>query len=311
MTINGLSDSEMVKLAQGLPPDLRCAWYVWGMEAYSRPPGLRRKLLKPMTRAATHRQLPTIKATVGHHARLLWRDLGDAINPPFDRFDYCVSQLPEEYDLLRRHRLFRKTAYHWGAVGALDDYVDIDAPVRPQGPDIQVGNSSTPVLNHLEAFEMIARLVPRGRRVLTPLSYGDANYGNMVAARGRALFGEDFVPIVDFLSLAEYHQQLESCGIVVMNQMRQHALGNIVSALWRGAVVYLNDTPTYRAMRRLGVDVRLIDEDLARDAQAGFEPQSAVQTLRHRRILQAHQGRDKVIRAARDLLESLASGASS
>lgn len=305
MTINGLSDTEMVELARGLPPDLKCAWYVWGFEAYSRPPGLRRRLLKPMTRAATYMPLPTLKAVVGQRARLLWRDVGDLIHPPFDRFDYCVSQLPEEYDLLRRHGLFKRTAYHWGAVGTLEDYVDIDAEVRPQGPDIQIGNSATPVLNHLEAFETIARYVPPGRHVVTPLSYGDAAYREQVVRSGRSLFGDDFVPVIDYLPLADYHNLLESCGIVVMNQMRQHALGNIVSALWRGAVVYMNDTPTYRTMHRLGVGVRRFDDEFAADALDGFPPLTTDQVVRNREILVAHQGRERVVAATESLLTQL------
>ena len=306
VTLNGLSDSEMVELAAALPPDVKCAWYVWGYESYSRALRLRRRLLKPLTRAAVHVPSPSIKAAIGRRARLLHRDVHDWLHPPFDRFDLCVTQLPDEYELLRSAGLFRRTRYAWGAVGVLEDYVDAAAPIELPGRDIQVGNSASPVLNHLDALRVISEISLCGRRVIVPLSYGDHRYRDSVASYGKSMLGSQFLPVVEFLPLPEYSALMEPCGIVVMNQMRQHALGNIINAIWRGAVVYVNDTPTYRTFHRLGVDMRLFDVSFIRDADAGFPPLSKEQIARHRKILRAHIGRDRVINETRLLLAELA-----
>lgn len=308
LTLNGLSDTEMVDLAAGIPSSLKCAWYVWGYESYSRALRLRRRLLKPLTRAAVRVPSPSLKAAIGGRVRLVHRDVHDWLRPPFDRFDFCVSQSPEEYMLFRKSGVFKATQYHWGAVGCLEDYVDVTSPITALGANIQLGNSATASMNHLDALDVIAACAPPGSRVVVPLSYGDQSYGDTVVNAGVAALGARFVPLRDFVPLSDYNSIMQSCGVVVMNQMRQQALGNIVSAIWRGAIVYMNDTSVYRTMRRLGVDVRLFESQFQQDAAAGFIPLSVERVELHRDILRAHQGRERVLRETRSLLDALAQG---
>jgi len=236
---------------------------------------------------------------------MLLRDLRDALHPPFNRYDLCVSQLPEEYALFRARRLFTMSEYHWGAVGCLEDYVDVNTPIDNLGSDIQLGNSASPSQNHLDAMSLIARYAPSGSRVVVPLSYGDPAYRAVVLEQGAAVLGERFAPVLEFMPLDAYNNLMRSCGVVIMNQMRQQALGNILSAIWRGALVYLNDTPVYQAMRRLGVDVRLFEDEFPRDSSSGLAPLPRETVERHRELLLAHVGRERVVSSTRSLLMRL------
>lgn len=54
----------------------------------------------------------------------------------------------------------------------------------------------------------------------------------------------------------ERYRIFDSCGIVVMNHIRQQALGIVVFALWKGAKLYMNrKSPIYRHLKDNGIQV--------------------------------------------------------
>lgn len=305
LTVNGLNALEMSELSKGLPDRVPCAWYVWGYEAYGLAPCLRRRLFGPLTRRLLAAREPSLRSRL-RRLRDQWRqDLHASLEPPFDRFDFCVTRLPEEYALFKRHRLFVHTAYRFGGVGAIEDYVDVAAPIEELGPDIQVGHSAAATLNHLETFALLKRMGVGDRTVVVPLGYGDPTYRDEIVQHGSHMLADRFMPLLEFMPLGEYNAFLQRCGILIMNQMRQQGMGTVVAALWRGALVYMNDTPLYRALRRTGIDVRLIRRDLARDARHGFIPLSREQIQHHRDRLIAVHGRAAMIAATRALLADM------
>lgn len=105
--------------------------------------------------------------------------------------------------------------------------------------EIQVGNSADPSNNHLEVFEKLASLPVDNFRVLVPLSYGDQQHAHRVISEGRTLFGDRFVPLIDFLPLAQYQEFLATIDIAIFNHNRQQGLGNLISLFGMGKKVYL------------------------------------------------------------------------
>lgn len=102
-----------------------------------------------------------------------------------------------------------------------------------------LGNSATDTNNHLDALDYLNSIQWQGE-IVVPLSYGSTEYRNKIIEYGVKNFGEKFTPLVDFIPLEEYHQLMNSCGIVWMNHIRQQAAGNILAALYMGKVVIMN-----------------------------------------------------------------------
>jgi hypothetical protein len=222
-----------------------------------------------------------------------------------DRYDYVVARYEEEFDVFVKSGLLKETRYHCGSVGSLEDVVDSNSGVV-SGRDVQVGNSAAMTNNHLDAFLMLGDLSRDARSMIVPLAYGDSRYGALVAARGRAMMGERCLPLVGFVPLDEYLKAVASCGHVVMNHLRQQALGNIYAALWRGARVYMNDTAAFRGLRRIGLPVQLIQAQLGHKGMALQREPSEEEVLRHREVLRNCLGKQWVVSSTLGLLEKLA-----
>jgi len=127
--------------------------------------------------------------------------------------------------------------------------------------NILLGNSSSHSNNHIEAFKILKKLDLKGRNVITPLSYGIKEYGEIIVKSGKEYLGDRFVPLTEFMSLQEYNNIMQTCGIVVMNHYRQQAIGNILASMWMGAKVFLDERNSfYHYLKRLGCIVYSIVE---------------------------------------------------
>lgn len=142
------------------------------------------------------------------------------------------------------------------------EYVVKNDELRASGRHIFLGNSSSATNNHLEAFELLQNLGLGDRKVVTPLSYGCPKYAKAIIKEGKKLLPDNFMPLTSFLPLEEYNKIISECGIVIMNHYRPQAVGNIITSLYLGAKVFLNDTDVYRYFKQLGCHIYLIDKDL-------------------------------------------------
>ena len=71
---------------------------------------------------------------------------------------------------------------------------------------------------------------------------------------------KNFKPLTEFMSINEYHKIISSCSIVIMNHIRQQALGNIISMMYFGAKVFLNKkNPIYSFFLSQGAVIFSID----------------------------------------------------
>ena len=103
-------------------------------------------------------------------------------------------------------------------------------------------------------------------KLITPLGYGDENYKDAVIKTGESLFGDQFVPILDFMELEEYQKMLSTCGHVIMAHERQQAFGTLLMMLLAGAKLYLSEkSPFYPWFKGMGVTLYSVETDLMKE----------------------------------------------
>jgi hypothetical protein len=219
-----------------------------------------------------------------------------------NRFSAIATPIPEDFEAMRS----RQPGLH---VPFLDwnywtEGFDAHAcPASPTGEDILLGNSATPENNHLDALEQLSGCLGGERRIIGPLSYGDRRYGDIVEKRGRELFGDRFVALREYMDSTEYSRTITRCSVVVMNHLRQQALGNIVIALCSGARVFMQArNPISTAMRRIGVGVEDIASLPQRLAGHLAAPDRAELGFIRERI-DAQYGRPSILRRTRHMLD--------
>ncbi len=155
----------------------------------------------------------------------------------------------------------------------------------------------------MEAFQLIAKsnLLKRGGKVVVPLGYGDPKYRDIIVKKGRELFGEQFIPIVDFLPLHQYNQILSSCSYAIMNHLRQQAMGNILTVLFMGAKVFFQPKNTaYSFLKKEGVVVYSI-EQFQDEIQRKL---SREEIEKNRSILKKIWGRETILQKTKNIVSS-------
>ena len=131
-------------------------------------------------------------------------------------------------------------------IGLLDELM-----VEKKGinSDIKVllGNSATLSNQHISALDQLKKFSNEKMRIVCPLSYGDMEYAKEVIEYGKKLFGDDFIPIKEFMSSEDYSKLLNSVDIAVFYNNRQQATGNIEILAYLGKKIYIrSDTTTWK-----------------------------------------------------------------
>ena len=121
-------------------------------------------------------------------------------------------------------------------------------------PIIQINNSADE--SALEVLEILSRFGPNRFRVRCVLSYGYDDVKPKIIALGKRAFGENFLPLTDYLAPEKYAEVLSETSVAIMNQRRQQGMGNIYAWLYQGAKLYLrSDVPTWPYLRGLGFEL--------------------------------------------------------
>lgn len=256
-----------LELISHIPDNIKVVWYAWGFDIYSNP-----RPLNPLVRLdnrygnETRSFINTYKklSFLGEFRYLLKKIMAKAYRKrdaekAVSRIDYFAGVFQEEYDLLCTQVPFFK------AKKIVHNYIhpqefsrdDIDEPVRVKGNNILLGNSATFYCNHLDLLTKLGASNLKGIKIYCPLSYqGTQDYKQAVVKRGKDLFGENFIPLMDYLPLSEYNQVMNSCGSLVLGQMQQAATCNILTAVWSGLKVFLpSDSMNYAHYVDEGIDV--------------------------------------------------------
>lgn len=115
---------------------------------------------------------------------------------------------------------------------------------------ICIGNSATKTNNHIEVLEILRKYKDENIKIICPLSYGDKNYADEVAAYGKQIFGDKFEALTDYISKESYFKMLSDCRIGIFNHNRQQGMGNINALIAMGAKLYMKtDTSMWKTYK--------------------------------------------------------------
>lgn len=220
------------------------------------------------------------------------------------RADYCGVLYEEEFQLVKKKIKtdikFIKFTYY-----PIEQMVE-NIHVNVTGNNILLGNSASYTNNHLEAFDNLQQLKLGLRSIITPLSYGNKIYSERISNYGNKILGANFVPLIDFMPLHQYNNYIQQCGIVVMNQYRQQAVGNVLVMLWMGAKIYLNKKNTlYAYLKRIGVHIYEITEDLTVENKDALELLTIEQQKHNRDCLSQEIAQDSLSEDLKTSIKSI------
>lgn len=292
------------------PKNLPIIWSGWGGDYYRLIEQFEGALVLPLTaNMQTSSERPVGRSI--HPIRLIKAPLRKVLDLTLfknweqrilERVDYFSSPIPEDYLLLTKLLPNFKAKYHQLNYGSVETLF-LSEPQYVTGEDVLIGNSATPTNNHIEIFQVLREFDLEGRKLIVPLSYGDASYRKEIINVGRSTFGENFQPLTEFMSLAEYDRTISSCSTVLMNHRRQQALGNINTMLYKGAKVFLNaDSVVYSFFKKRGAHVYAIS-DIANNVGGLFQSITEDQINKNRCVLNEFWGHEVVINNIRRLTE--------
>jgi len=127
--------------------------------------------------------------------------------------------------------------------------------------NVQIGNSADPSNNHLEIFKILEPFKGEDIVIYAPLSYGNKKHADVVVEEGTRIFGDKFIPLLDFMPFDKYIEFLGDIDIAVFNHRRQQAMGNAISLLGMGKKVYLrSDVTSWNVLKGFNVEVYDIED---------------------------------------------------
>lgn len=255
--------------------NLKFLYVIWGAEIYGNPMLYSETLLGPRTQEI---------AQIGR------KSLIDKVKKAVNRFRFKVSPVKkselfnlnkkalskvqniailykEEVELYKNLRIIPQNArfvkFGYYPIEYFTASIDLS---KPLGDNILIGNSASLSNNHLEALDILMNISTK-YRIVVPLNYGDKWVRDKVINYGSQLFGENFHALTTYLALEEYTNLLQSCNVVIMNHYRQQAVGNIISAIYLGAKVFLNPRNSiYSYLKNMGCFVYNINTDLQKES---------------------------------------------
>lgn len=281
LIVHGFYTPWQVEIVENVPESVKIAWAFWGGDLYQRP-DVRDRYLAPLSKVVNHL----------HELKKPTKD--DYIVPmnALQRVDYILDDMLENYEDVKRYINKPSVKYLWYQYYSIEQTVGTSLLERQAvGQGVLMGHSAGIRTNHIEGMLALRKLNLKNRKIITPLSYGSPWYRNLILRVGRLLFGESFVPLTSFMPRDEYNALICSCPAFICPAYKPEGMGNILTALWLGARVYLyKHNLKYQYLSRIGVRVFSIEDDLRRDNPEALAPISADDLVRNRSILQQIYG---------------------
>lgn len=307
MILHGISRHYHVRLIEEAKGKTKVAWVFWGFELYSRKERTR-EFMGPLTKKLYRKYTlyQGMKATY----RLLARGKrqGSAFLAPkniYRKIDYCLTDMKEDFNLAKSY--FNSSFdFRWYNYYDIDETLGELKEKRVNGNNILIGNSATFSNNHLEVLEILKNIELGNRKLIVPLSYNIKVYAEQIGKKGTSLFEENFVPLMEYIERKEYNELIRSCSIVIMNHYRHQAMGNLITALWLGAKVFMSDrSTTYSYFKRLGLHILNIEKDLRFKSDQVFDPLDDKLVRSNREILLKEYGKKIMNKRIGELIDTL------
>ena len=290
-----------------IPEDRTLCWIMYGMEVFGIFKEIRNNTFLPETRKFYRFSK---KGIIDHFKPVYRKLIGDLDNEKkylkyIKRFHYCAAPHPTLFEILREKGILNLEFLKF-------TYYNIEETVGEQllnevanGDNIFFGNSATFSNNHLDGFQILQKVTIHHKKLIVPLSYGDREVVKKIVFNGKKMFGSSFVPVLNYLPREEYNKLLLSCRFVIMNFLRPQARGNILTALWLGAKVFLQEENIfYDEFRSKGMTIFSMN-DFHNDPADVFTALSTEEIASNRTILLKHYNKENAIAYTKNLVKKL------
>lgn len=302
-------DDEKIKIIRTAPEEIRFVWMIWGGDAYKLS-NIKlfdfetTALLDRLDHNRNYKTLLKQTCLVDTILRIRRKYKRDRIYKAIKKIKYCTTVIPNEYS-------FIKSFLPLTAIHIPFNYISIDLSLQSRDRNfigyrdsILVGNSGAPSNNHVSIFKILEKQNLGRRKVIVPLSYGRRDYISEVKKTGTYLFGDSFVPLLDYVPFESYLKTLAGCSVCIMNHYRQQAMGNIMVVLWLGARLYMrSENIAYQYLIENGAIVFPIDGD-----EISLDPLTEDQKEQNRSVMERLYNHDLIIEKARNLIKIVTSG---
>jgi dTDP-N-acetylfucosamine:lipid II N-acetylfucosaminyltransferase len=139
--------------------------------------------------------------------------------------------------------------------------------------NIQIGHSSTRVLNHIAVLDNLAKFKDENIKIYIPLSYGDKEYGDQVEETAKLLFGDKAICIREIMELETYMDFLSTIDIAIFNTLRQIGLGNVNPLLYMEKKIFMPaGSVMYDYYKSLNIDICDYQQLQKQDFNSFIEP---------------------------------------
>lgn len=223
-----------------------------------------------------------------------------------NRYDYIATVIPQEFGIIKNvFKLKQKTKNLEFSYGNLQSLVgSFYKSDFKLGNNIIIGNSSHFTNNTLDVFQLIYDLKVN-RQIICPLSYGNIFHKEHIEHEGKKLFKQNFNSLSSFIPLEEYSKIISSCCVMIMNQKRQQALGNIILGLYLGMKVYLNrQNPLLEYFKSQGIIIFNFSEDF-KNSESALSPLKKQERLNNRNILESIWGEKSIDSKIKFIIEEI------
>jgi len=177
-------------------------------------------------------------------------------SPVIKNMGNLVTYIKGDVDLARKW-YGAKGEYHECLMYLSNTYKTLDVPnTQSDKINIQIGNSADPSNNHIEILNKLLPFKDENIQIYAPLSYGDKEHAKEVISTGKDLFGDKFIALTDFMPFEQYLQFLGSIDIAIFNHKRQQAMGNTITLLGLGKMVFIrSDTTQWQLFKDKNIEV--------------------------------------------------------
>ena len=137
-----------------------------------------------------------------------------------------------------------------------------DIKIHPADGNIMLGNSATPMNNHLDVIDIVSKYKLEFQKAFIPLSYGDQSYKNLLIENLNSQNKYKGLELMtDFMPKEKYWNHYNSCSYACYGVLRQQAGANIRYALSHGIKVFLfRDSIAYKHYKEAGFEVFSLED---------------------------------------------------
>jgi len=231
-------------------------WIMWGADLYEYIP---LKLYDQHTSRMLDHKVASIfkKIYYSFHHKIR--------KPVIKKLDYVISPYKGDIKLFKKYFKTKAECYLLSLYSNPVEFEKIDKEVdsidekfnfKKSGYKLLLlGNSGTPTNNHLDIMIRLSKMKEQNFIIICPLSYGSPIYIKKIIKKGKTLFGDRFITLLELLSPDIYYHILKQIDLAIWYHNRQQAMGTTQILVYLGKPICMKKTSGYFYLVERGVTV--------------------------------------------------------